>query len=71
MRMVDLIYKKRQGGELSQEEIAWFVEAVTQGTVPDYQISALLMAIFFQGMTRAETVGLTLGIWRTYRPFQG
>ena len=65
MRLVDLIYKKRQGGELSQEEIAWFVEAVTQGTVPDYQISALLMAIFFQGMTRAETVGLTLEMARS------
>lgn len=60
MRMYDIIHKKRQGGELSREEVAWLVQAVTEGSVPDYQISALLMAIYFQGMTRRETVDLTL-----------
>ncbi len=59
MRMYDIIHKKREGHELSHEETAWLVKAVTDGTVPDYQISALLMAIFFRGMTPAETVDLT------------
>lgn len=59
MRMYDIIYKKRQGGELSTEEISWLVRAVTNGAVPDYQVSALLMAIYFKGMTPRETVDLT------------
>ncbi len=43
MRMYDILHKKREGGELSTEEISWLVRAVTEGSVPDYQISALLM----------------------------
>lgn len=60
MRMVDVIDKKRQGGELSVEEIQFFVDGVVQNTIPDYQISALLMAIYFQGMTAEEQTNLTM-----------
>jgi pyrimidine-nucleoside phosphorylase len=59
MRMVDIIKKKRDGGILSREEIAFFVENYTKGEIPDYQASALLMAIYFRGMTSDETVTLT------------
>lgn len=65
MRMYDIIYKKRQGGELAPEEIEWLVKTVTEGTVPDYQVSALLMAIYFKGMTRRETVDLTWAMARS------
>ncbi len=60
MRMYDIIEKKRNGEELSQNEIAFFVKGATNGDIPDYQISALLMAIYFNGMTDRETVDLTL-----------
>ncbi len=59
MRMYDIIVKKRDGGELSPEEIAFFVKGYTEGSIPDYQVSALLMAIYFRGMTDRETVCLT------------
>ncbi len=59
MRMVDIILKKRNGGELSNEEIAFFIKGYTDGTIPDYQVSALLMAIYFRGMTPRETAVLT------------
>ena len=59
MRMYDIIHKKRNGGELSHQEISWLVKAVTEGSVPDYQVSALLMAIYFKGMTPDETVDFT------------
>ncbi len=59
MRMYDVIRKKRDGGELSDAEIAFFVDGFTKGEIPDYQASALLMAIFFRGMTERETVTLT------------
>ena len=60
MRMVDLIHKKKQGGELTQAEISFIVEGYTSGDIPDYQMSALLMAIFFKGMNKQETANLTL-----------
>jgi len=59
MRMYDIIMKKRNGAELSEAEIRFFVEGYTAGNIPDYQASALLMAICFNGMTQAETATLT------------
>jgi pyrimidine-nucleoside phosphorylase len=62
MRMVDLIEKKRDGNELSKEEIDFIIQGYTAGTIPDYQISALTMAIFFQGMTELERADLTMAM---------
>ncbi len=59
MRMYDIIHKKRDGGALTKEEIRYFVEGYTKGEIPDYQVSALLMAIFLNKMNRRETVDLT------------
>lgn len=65
MRMYDIIEKKRNGGTLSQEEIAYFVQGYTKGEIPDYQASALAMAIYFQGMTKEETAQLTWAMARS------
>ena len=62
MRMYDIIMKKRNGGELSKEEIRFFIEKYTAGEIPDYQVSALMMAIYFQKMTEAETFELTMAM---------
>ena len=62
MTMYDIIRRKRDGGALSKEEIDFFVEGYTNGSIPDYQASALLMAIYFQGMNREETGNLTLAM---------
>ncbi len=62
MRMYDIIMKKRNGGELSREEIDFFVNGFTKGEIPDYQVSALMMAIYFQKMTEAETLYLTMAM---------
>ena len=51
MRMVDIIDTKRNSGVLSDEQLQFFIDGVVNGTIPDYQISALLMAIYFQDMT--------------------
>ncbi len=59
MRMVDIITKKRDGHELSDEEISFFVKGYVDGKIPDYQVSALLMAIVFRGMSKREIVTLT------------
>ncbi len=59
MRMYDIIAKKRDGKELDDHEIKFFVNGYTDGSIPDYQVSALLMAIYFNSMTEKETVSLT------------
>lgn len=59
MKMYDIIYHKREGGQLTNEEIDFFVKGYTEGSIPDYQVAALLMAIHFQGMGREETYALT------------
>ena len=62
MRMYDIIYKKRFGGELSNEEIKFFINGYVSGEVADYQASALLMAICISGMTARETAALTMAM---------
>ncbi len=62
MRMYDIIKKKRDGGELSKEEIDFFIKGYVDGTIPDYQASALCMAIFYKGMTKTESADLTLSM---------
>lgn len=62
MRMYDIIAKKRDGGALSREEINFFVNGYTAGEIPDYQASALTMAIFWRGMTERETADLTMAM---------
>lgn len=65
MRMVDIIEKKRDGGELSPDEIEFAISGYTRGEIPDYQMAALAMAIFFQDMTQAERVELTMAMVRS------
>ncbi|MEC2224358.1 pyrimidine-nucleoside phosphorylase [Weizmannia sp. CD-2023] len=62
MRMIDIIEKKRNGGELETEEINFFVKGYTEGTIPDYQASALAMAIYFQDMSDREIADLTMAM---------
>ncbi|MDQ0149175.1 pyrimidine-nucleoside phosphorylase [Eubacterium multiforme] len=62
MRMYDVILKKRKGLELTKEEIDFFVQGYTKGEIPDYQASALLMAIFFNKMNKRETADLTMSM---------
>ncbi len=62
MRMYDIIMKKRNGGILTTEEINFFIEGYTKGEIPDYQVSALMMAVYFQGMNEAETLSLTMAM---------
>ncbi len=65
LNMVRIIERKRDGAALSTEEINWFISGVTRDEIPDYQVAALLMAIFLQGMNRRETVELTLAMARS------
>lgn len=62
MRMYDIIMKKRKGGTLTKDEIKFFVNGFTKGEIPDYQVSALLMAIFFNKMNKEETANLTMAM---------
>ncbi len=65
MRIYDIIKEKRDGKALSVEEIEFFVKGYTDGSIPDYQAAALLMAIYFQGMNRDETIALTMAMARS------
>ena len=65
MRAVDVIQKKRDGAELSKDEIDFFIGGYARGEVPDYQASAFTMAVFFKSMTPAETVALTESMMHT------
>jgi pyrimidine-nucleoside phosphorylase len=65
MRAVDVIQRKRDGQELAPAEIAAFIDGYTRGSIPDYQASAFAMAVFFKGMTAAETVALTRAMMET------
>jgi len=62
MRFLDLIEKKREGFDLTEDEIKFWIDRFVAGTIPDYQVSALLMAIMFRGMSAAETTSLTLAM---------
>ncbi len=62
MRIIDIISKKKYGGKLSKDEIDFFIKGYVAGDIPDYQISSLLMAIWFNGMDKEETTELTLSM---------
>lgn len=62
MNPVDIIIKKRDGGELTRQELEFFIRGVTSGAIPDYQTAAWLMAVYFRGMTDQETTDLTLAM---------
>ena len=62
MRMYDLIMKKRNGSALSDEEIRFMVQGYTKGDIPDYQMSAMMMAVYFRGMDADETLALTMAM---------
>ena len=62
MRMYDLIMKKRNGFALDEGEIKYLVNEYVAGNIPDYQMSAFLMAVYFKGMTKEETLYMTLAV---------
>ena len=62
MRMYDLIEKKKEGRILTEEEIRWMIDGYVRGEIPDYQMSAMIMAICFQGLNEKETLDLTLSM---------
>lgn len=65
MRMYDLIEEKKRGGALSDREIAYMIQGFTAGEIPDYQMAAMLMAIYFQGMTDDEITAMTMEMARS------
>ena len=62
MRMYDLIMKKRNGEALNEQEIQYMITEYVAGNIPDYQMSAFLMAVYFKGMTEEETAAMTLAV---------
>lgn len=62
MRMYDLILKKRDGDSLTQKEIQWMINHYLDGSIPDYQMAAMMMAVYFRGMNREETYQLTMAM---------
>ena len=64
MRMLDLIVKKRDGGNLTKEEIFFWINGYVNGEVPDYQTAAMLMAIYYEGMAEEELGNLTMAMAR-------
>lgn len=65
MRIYDLIVKKKHGEVLTEEEIRYMIQGFVSGAIPDYQMSAMLMAIYFQGMNEEEVTYLTLEMARS------
>jgi len=65
IRVPELIERKRDGGELSADELAELMLGYAQGDIPDYQLAAFAMAVFFRGLTSAETYALTDALIRT------
>jgi pyrimidine-nucleoside phosphorylase len=65
MLMSELIARKKAGGQLTAEETTWWIDGYVKGSIPDYQVSALLMAICFRGMSREETIALTMAMARS------
>ena len=65
MLMTELIAKKRDGGVLTAEEIAFMIDGYTRGAIPDYQMSAMLMAMYFRGLDKGETVAMTMAMMRS------
>lgn len=65
MRTVDIIHKKRNGEALSREEIEFLISGYVQGSIPDYQVAAWAMAVYFQGMSARETADLTMAMTRS------
>ena len=65
MNILEIIAKKRDGLELSNEEIKYFVQGYTNGEIADYQAAALIMAIYIKGMTKQETTNLSLAMWES------
>lgn len=61
-RMVDLIQKKRDGGALTEAEISWMIQGYTKGSIPDYQMSAFAMAVYYKGMTEEEMAHMTMAM---------
>ena len=62
MNILEIIAKKRDGQEINQEEINYFVQEYTKGQIPDYQAAALIMAIYIKGMTKEETTNLSIAM---------
>lgn len=62
MRMYDLIMKKRNGEALTKEEIQYMITEYVDGKIPDYQMSAFLMAVYFKGMNEEETLAMTQAV---------